>query len=43
LKEKADFSTDYEKLMQLDEQESELKIQLEDLLEEWEQAANHIS
>ena len=43
LKEKADFSTDYEKLMQLDEQESELKTQLEDLLEEWEQAANHIS
>jgi uncharacterized protein YlxW (UPF0749 family) len=33
------FSTDYEKLMELDSQESELQSRLDGLLEEWEALA----
>jgi len=35
---KTEHSTDYAKLMELDEQEAELKTQLDDLLEEWERS-----
>jgi ATPase subunit of ABC transporter with duplicated ATPase domains len=34
------FSTDYEKLMELDEKEKQLKEQLDDLLLQWEHAAD---
>jgi len=37
---KSEYATDYEKLMEFDEQEKELKEQLEKLLDEWEYFAN---
>jgi ATP-binding cassette subfamily F protein uup len=37
---KAEHATDYEKLMELDEQEAALKAQLEELLEDWEGVAS---
>jgi len=37
---KSEYSTDYEKLMEFDEQEAVLKEQLEELLNEWEHFAN---
>ena len=40
---RTEHATDYEKLMELDESESVLKSQLEDMLEEWENAASMVS
>jgi predicted nuclease with TOPRIM domain len=37
---RTEHATDYEKLMELDEQEAVLKAQLEELLEDWEEVAN---
>jgi len=39
---KSEYPADYEKLMELDAKESERKMQLDCLLEEWEQAAAHL-
>jgi len=39
---KLEHSTDYEKLMEIDEQELVIKDRLEYLLEEWEQASNMV-
>jgi len=38
-----EHSTDYEKLMELDEKEAALQERLDDLLEEWEEAANNVT
>jgi prefoldin subunit 5 len=37
---KAEYATDYEKLMELDKQETAHRAQLEELLESWEEVAN---
>jgi len=38
-----EYSTDYEKLMEIDEQETVLRRQLDDLLEDWEDAASLVT
>ena len=40
---RAEHSTDYEKLMELDEREAGLKAHLEELLHEWEEAASMVN
>jgi len=40
---RTEHATDYEKLMELDELEAEFKAQLDELLEEWEEAASLVT
>ncbi|MCL2662267.1 MAG: ABC-F family ATP-binding cassette domain-containing protein [Oscillospiraceae bacterium] len=40
---KTEHATDYERLMELDEEEAALKTQLDELLEDWEEVASSLS
>jgi len=40
---KTEYATDYEKLMELDEQEAALRVHLEAMLEEWEAIASYVT